>query len=207
MLTLCCTTANPGKLAEFRLAAPPELQIAATGPFDCPETGRSFEENAIQKALCYARHVNALLFADDSGLEVDALGGEPGIRSARYAGPLATDEQNRALLIENLRRVSGAFPSCPRARFVCVVALALPGRLLATFRGQAEGNIIDAPRGAGGFGYDPLFYFPPLGRTFAELDPEEKFLHSHRGQAFRAMLEWLRKHGGEIQGGILTPCG
>ena len=191
---LYCATSNPGKLAEFRVAAPPGLHIVPAGLFDCPETGRTFEENAVQKALCYAAHVGAAVFADDSGLEVDSLGGEPGVHSARYAGPQATDEQNRALLLENLRRrsLSGTRSA---ARFVCVLALAQPQRLLATFHGVAEGVILDAPRGEGGFGYDPLFYFPPLGATFAEISSEQKLLHSHRGKAFRALLEWLRRTG------------
>ncbi len=187
-MTLYCATSNPGKLAEFRLAAPPEIEIAAAGPFDRPETGNTFEQNAIQKALCYARRLEGLVFADDSGLEVEELGGEPGIRSARYASEGASDEANRRALLE---RLAGR-PHRPRARFVCVIALAEAQRLLGTFRGIVEGDIVSEPVGSGGFGYDPLFYFPPLGRTFAQLTPEEKLAHSHRGKAFRAMLEWIR---------------
>jgi len=190
-VALYCATGNPGKLAEFRHAAPPGLELLAAGPLDCPETGGSFEENAVQKALYYADHLQAAVFADDSGLEVDALGGAPSIRSARYAGPGATDEENRRRLVKNLRGVDR-----PRARFVCVLALAEPGRLVATFRGATEGEILDAPRGAGGFGYDPLFYYPALGHTFAELTPEQKHAHSHRGKAFRALLAWLDAHPG-----------
>ena len=185
-MVLYCATSNPGKLAEFRQGAPAGVRILSAGPFDCPETGGSFEENAVQKALCYAERLSELVFADDSGLEVDALDGEPGIHSARYAGPGASDEQNRALLLRNLRHCRR-----PRARFVCVLALARAGRLLATSEGVAEGEILDAPIGDGGFGYDPLFYYPPLGRTFAQLSVPEKFAHSHRGKAFRAMLAWL----------------
>src|SRR5712692_6120177 len=184
-MTLHCATSNPGKLAEFRLAAPPEIEIVAAGPFDCPETGNSFEENAIQKALCYARRLEGLVFADDSGLEVEELGGEPGILSARYAGEGSSDEANRRELLE---RLAGRGDR-PRARFVCVIALAEGRRVLGTFRGVAEGEIVFEPAGTGGFGYDPLFYFPPLGRTFAQVTPEEKLAHSHRGKAFRAMLE------------------
>ena len=186
---LYCATSNQGKLAEFSAAAPPDLELVAAGSYDCPETGTSFEANAAQKALCYAAAVQDLVFADDSGLVVDALGGEPGIHSARFAGPHATDQQNNALLLEKL----AALPF-PAARFVCAIALARPGRVLATFLGTAEGVVLEAPRGQGGFGYDPLFYFPPLGRTFAELSPEQKFTHSHRGQAFRALLQWLETH-------------
>ena len=186
---LYCATSNHGKLAEFQAAAPPDLELVATGPRDCPETGASLEANAAQKALCYAAAVQDLVFADDSGLVVDALGGEPGIHSARFAGPNATDQQNNALLLEKLAGLP-----LPTARFVCAIALALPGRVLATFHGSAEGAVLEAPRGQGGFGYDPLFYFPPLDCTFAELSTEQKFAHSHRGQAFRALLRWLEAH-------------
>jgi len=184
-VTLYCATSNAAKLAELRQAAPPWMTIAPAGPFDCPETGSSFQENAVSKALCYADRVGGLVFADDSGLEVDLLGGEPGIHSARYAGVGASDADNRALLLRNLAGRQST------ARFVCVLAVALPGRVEGTFRGAAEGVILEAERGSGGFGYDPLFYYPALGRTFAELTAEEKFAHSHRGHAFRAMLEWL----------------
>jgi len=186
-----CATSNPGKLKEFRQAAPAALRILPLGGLDGPETGASFEENAVQKALCGAARAGQLVFADDSGLEVEPLHGAPGIRSARYAGAQATDEQNRSLLLENLRPFLGAHTSRPRARFVCVLAVALPRRLLATFYGIAEGEILEAPQGAGGFGYDPLFYFPPLGMTFAQMSSEEKLAHSHRGKAFRALLRWL----------------
>ncbi len=195
-MVIHCATSNPGKLAEFRLAAPRHWQLVATGPLDCPETGKSFEENAVQKALCYAAHVGGLVFADDSGLEVEALGGAPGIHSARYAGARASDEQNRALLLADLGRVRP--PGGAQARFVCVIALAAPQRLMATFRGTAAGEILEEPRGDGGFGYDPLFYFPPLARTFAELAAPEKLTHSHRGQAFRAMVEWIEADRGLI---------
>jgi XTP/dITP diphosphohydrolase len=193
-LVIYCATSNPGKLAEFQLVAPDDWRVLAAGPFDCPETGSSFEENAAQKARCYARHVQGLVFADDSGVEVDELGGEPGIRSARYAGPQASDEQNRALLLDKLlESARGARPATrPKARFVCVIALAWRERVLETFRGTVEGEILHAARGKGGFGYDPLFYFPPLGRTFSELSAEEKLAHSHRGKAFRAMFEWIK---------------
>ncbi len=190
-MILHCATSNAGKLAEFGQAAPAGMEIVAAGPFDCPETGASFEDNAVQKALCYAAHLGELVLADDSGLEVEVLRGEPGIHSARYAGAGATDEQNRSLLLRNLR----GLPPRPAARFVCALALARPGQLLATFNGTATGYILAEPRGSGGFGYDPLFFFPPLGRTFAELEPQEKWQHSHRGKAFRVMLEWLQMGG------------
>ncbi len=191
-LVIYCATSNPGKLAEFQLAAAPEWRVLPGGKFDCPETGRSFEENATQKALCYAEHLQALVLADDSGLEVEALGGTPGIRSARFAGPAATDEQNCTELLARLRAAGAFSGGRPRARFVCVIALAIPGRVLATFRGEAEGEIQETPAGAGGFGYDPVFYFPSLRRTFAQLTPQEKLRLSHRGKAFRALAEWVR---------------
>jgi XTP/dITP diphosphohydrolase len=191
---LFCATSNPGKLAEFRAAAPAGLELAATGLVDCQETGASFEENAIQKALCYAAAMQNLVFADDSGIVVDVLDGAPGIHSARFAGPGATDAENNALLLEKLQPWHHSAGPLPAARFVCAIALARPDHLMATFHGEAAGRILPAPRGQKGFGYDPLFYFPPLDRTFAELAPEEKFLHSHRGQAFRALLTWLDQH-------------
>ena len=190
-MTLYCATGNKGKLLEFQQAAGPEIEIRTFGPLDCPETGSSFEENAVQKARCYGKALgdDALLFCDDSGIAVDALDGAPGIYSARFAGPDATDEANNSLLLEKLRDV----PAQERtARYVCVIALARGERILQTFEATAEGLVQDEPAGAGGFGYDPYFKFPSLGRTFAELPPEEKWRHSHRGKAFRAMLEWLR---------------
>jgi XTP/dITP diphosphohydrolase len=188
-LRLYCATGNTGKLREFRLAAnhaPVEIELLpgyqAIAP--CVEDGATFEENAIIKARHYGPHAPGLLFADDSGLEVDALGGAPGVYSARFSGPNATDEANNRLLLERLRGVENR-----SARFVCWIALVEGGRLLATYRGAVEGVILDGPRGNGGFGYDPLFYYPPYGSTFGEASDDRKFLVSHRGQALRAMLE------------------
>lgn len=161
------------------------MEIVAAEPCRCAETGETLEENAREKALCYAAQEGDLVFADDSGLEVDLLGGEPGVKSARYAGPEASDAQNRALLRERLRGRQAA------ARFVCVIALARPGKVMGVFRGEVEGIILEQERGSGGFGYDPLFFYPPLGRTFGELSAEEKWAHSHRGKAFRLMLNRL----------------
>jgi XTP/dITP diphosphohydrolase len=190
---LHCATANQGKLREFRLAAGQGIRIHPIAPRDCPETGHTFEENARSKALCYERGLAAsghpLVFADDSGLVVDALDGAPGIYSARFAGPNADDRANNALLREKLRGIETARR---KARFVCTIALAQNGKVLKTFTGSAEGRILEAPVGTNGFGYDPLFYFPELDKGFAELPPEVKWAHSHRGKAFRAMLEWLR---------------
>jgi XTP/dITP diphosphohydrolase len=157
----------------------------------CVEDGATFEENAIIKARHYARlawvgHARPLLFADDSGLEVDALGGAPGVQSARFSGRHGDDQANNRLLIEKLRGVENR-----TARFVCAIALVEGERLCGVYRGAVEGVIIDAPRGAGGFGYDPHFYYPPFGCTFGEAGAEEKFSVSHRGQALRAMLAAL----------------
>jgi XTP/dITP diphosphohydrolase len=190
-VTLYCATSNRGKLLEFRLAAhkvgvqvrelPGLKQVPA-----CKETGSTFEENAILKAEYYGRRAPGLLFADDSGLEVEALDGAPGVISARYAGPGATDALNKALLIENMRGRENRL-----ARFVCVIALADRGKLVGTFRGVVDGEILDVPRGAGGFGYDPMFYYPPYGRSFAEVSGEEKMAVSHRGKALTALLKFV----------------
>ena len=191
-MKLYCATTNPGKLREFRLAASeaidieplPGLELIST----CRETGTTFEENAIQKALHYGASCNGYLFAEDSGLEVDALGGAPGVYSARFAGPQATDDQNNRLLLDKLAHTRNR-----KARYVCVIALAYASKLLRTFRGEVQGSILEGARGSAGFGYDPLFYFAPLDCTFAELSRERKQTVSHRGQALNAMLAYLRE--------------
>ena len=186
-MKLYCATSNPGKLREFRLAAGAGLEIVAlTGIPPCEETGGTFEENAIQKAAYYSRHRAGLLFAEDSGLEVDALGGALGVRSARFAGEGTSDEANNRLLMERLRGVGDR-----RARYCCAIALAEGGRVLQTFRGEVAGEIIDEPRGSNGFGYDPYFWYKPFGLTFAEVAPERKLAVSHRGQAVGRMRDWL----------------
>lgn len=194
-MTLYCATTNAGKLREFRLAADefgggiriePLPGLSKIPP--PAETGRTFAENAIGKAIYYSRFAPGPLFADDSGLEVDALGGEPGVDSAHYAGAGAHDADNNRLLIERLRGVADR-----SARFVCVIALAEQGKLIETFEGTIEGRILDAPRGVNGFGYDPLFFYPPYGRTLAEVSAEEKLAVSHRGKALRAMLEFVAR--------------
>src|SRR6185437_9326233 len=134
----------------------------------------------------YSGFTSELVFADDSGLEVDALDGAPGVYSARYAGPNATDADNNELLLQRLKPAGNR-----SARFVCVIAVARAGRILETFRGTVEGCILYQPRGDGGFGYDPLFFYPPFGQTLAEATPETKFSVSHRGKALRAMMQWL----------------
>jgi XTP/dITP diphosphohydrolase len=195
LIRLYCATGNAGKLREFQIAAglaPVAIELAP-GFRDLPpavEDGATFEENAVRKALHYSRHVSGLLFADDSGLEVDALGGAPGVHSARFAGPEATDEANNRLLIEKLRGLAGGgFPFT--ARFVCRIALVEGDRVAGVYSGKVEGLILEAARGQAGFGYDPLFFYPPFGSTFGEADAARKFEVSHRGQALRAMLASL----------------
>jgi XTP/dITP diphosphohydrolase len=183
-----CATSNPGKLREFQLAAP-DFDVRAL-PKSVPppdETGDTFEANAIEKAVAYGQHISGYLFADDSGLEVDALNGAPGVRSARYAGDHATDAANNALLLERLRGIESR-----SARFVCVIALVHDGKLVKTFRGSVEGRIIDQARGSSGFGYDPLFYHEPFRCTFGEASIEQKMQVSHRAQALAAMFTYLR---------------
>jgi len=196
-------TSNPGKLRDFAgAAAPYGIAIANIPNFSflpqVVEDGATFEENARKKAEAYSLAVpGELVVADDSGLEIDALSGAPGVHSARYAAgkPYAAecntdDEANNARVLRELKGVPEQKRS---ARFVCVLAAARDGKTLRTFHGTAEGIILDTPRGLNGFGYDPLFYFPQIGKTFAELSAEEKAQYSHRGAAFRAFLNWYRQ--------------
>lgn len=190
-MKLYACSSNAGKLREFALAGGDGFEVEALPDIkkiSAPEeTGVTFEENATLKALYYSQFTKELVFADDSGLEVDALDGEPGVYSARYAGADATDAANNALLLERIRGHGNR-----TARFVCVIALARAGKLLHTTRGSVEGRIVDQPRGTEGFGYDPLFFYPPRDCGFAELSKEEKFAVSHRGNAVRQLFEWLR---------------
>jgi XTP/dITP diphosphohydrolase len=204
MLRVLIATSNLGKLRDFSgVAAEHGITIAPLPNFDTlpgvSEDGACFEDNARKKAEHYSRFApGEMVLADDSGLEVDALGGMPSIFSARYAFMSSevvpdgrdADSLNNGLLLSELQDV----PENQRtARFVCVIAAARDGQALATFRGEARGRILDAPRGSGGFGYDPLFFFPALGKTFAELTPEEKAEVSHRGAAFRKFLQWFEQ--------------
>jgi XTP/dITP diphosphohydrolase len=226
-LILYLASRNRGKLREFREGA---LGVGITietipGFQDlppCREDGATFEENARKKALHYSAYVDERVFADDSGISVDALAGAPGVYSARFAS-LATasgkfrgsrgagfaadpalsspardidsdfstfdvDAANNARLIRELKEV----PLERRtAHYICVIVLAQRGRVLTITEGQADGLIADAPSGSGGFGYDPYFFYPTLGKTFAQLSPEEKFAVSHRGEAFRKLLNYL----------------
>jgi XTP/dITP diphosphohydrolase len=189
-LRLYCATTNPGKLREFRLALADSLEVEALPGLasitPCEETGVTFEENAVQKALYYSKHCDGHLFVDDSGLEVDALGGAPGVYSARYAGVGATDEANNRLVLDRMRGIAER-----TARFVCVVALAKSGKLVRTFRGEVGGLLAEEPRGLNGFGYDPLFYYPPFGCTFGEAPVERKMEVSHRSRALDSMRDYL----------------
>jgi XTP/dITP diphosphohydrolase len=141
----------------------------------------------VLKTLYYSQFAAGYLFADDSGLEVDALGGEPGVHSARFAGPDAKDQDNNELL---LQRLSGNTDRT--ARFVCVIALVNNGQLVKTFRGSVEGRILTEPHGSGGFGYDPLFFHEPFGCTFGEALIADKMKVSHRAQALDTMFTYLR---------------
>ncbi|MDQ2947395.1 MAG: RdgB/HAM1 family non-canonical purine NTP pyrophosphatase [Acidobacteriota bacterium] len=177
-----CATTNAGKLREFSLALAVEVLPGLDRiPAPC-ETGVTFEENAVLKALYYSKHCSGLLFAEDSGLEVNALDGAPGVYSARFAGEAASDEENNRLLLARMQGVANR-----SARFVSVIALARAGELVKTFTGVAEGLVLEAARGENGFGYDPVFYYPPFGCSFGEATLEQKMSVSHRSQAARAM--------------------
>ena len=208
---ILCGKTNPGKLREFRLAASEfggNFELRAVDAPPPEEHGSTFEETAIEKALHYSRHAGGYVFADDSGLEVDALNGAPGVYSARFAGPNATDEDNNALLLEKLHILEKLHElEQPRgvenrtARFVCAIALAKDGRIIQTFRGVVEGRIIDEPRGSHGFGYDPLFYYEPFGRTFGEASDAQKMSVSHRAQALNAMFAFLSHYEPQLDSG------
>ena len=203
MRRILIATSNAGKLRDFAGAAKLHgIEVSGLPDFaSLPaviEDGTTFEANARKKAEFYSRSVPAyVVLADDSGIEIDALNGAPGVHSARYAAEElhkaesnSDDEENNARVLRELR---GVPPQRRTGRFICVVAAARNGSTLATFRGEVEGIILDEPRGTGGFGYDPLFYFPPIEKAFAELSPEEKAQYSHRGAAFRKFLEWCDK--------------
>jgi XTP/dITP diphosphohydrolase len=216
MRKIYIATSNPGKLYDFTAAAAPlGIKIAAVPGIEklspAPEDAPTFEANACKKAEHYSRSIkDCYVLADDSGLRVDALDGAPGVYSARYATVTAndsdspsaaaphvncTDAENNAKLLEEMRDI----PEEQRgASFVCVIAVAREGRLIACFRGEIQGTILREPRGTGGFGYDPLFFVRSTGSTFAELSPELKSECSHRGQAFRKFLKWYSNLPEEI---------
>jgi XTP/dITP diphosphohydrolase len=191
--TLVIGTHNEKKCREIeRILATPGLRLQTLDDFPgAPvpvEDGDTFQTNAIIKATQLADAIGEAVAADDSGLEVDALEGRPGVYSARYAGEHGNDRRNFEKVLAELR---GVPPEQRTARFRCVAALARPGELLLTVDGTCEGVIADAPRGHGGFGYDPIVFVPGHGRTSAELSPDEKDAISHRGAAFRALKERL----------------
>lgn len=203
--TLYAATSNPGKLRDFAVAAEdlginieplPGLESIAAPAEDEP----TFVGNARAKALYYSRFApGELVLADDSGLEVDALNGEPGVRSARYAAGAGFQPEERASIDQTnnlylLSRMQNVPASRRQARYRCVLVAARDGECLFAGEGTVEGEILDEPRGTGGFGYDPLFYLPELGKTMAEIDLATKHKISHRGKALRALL---RSAGGE----------
>ncbi len=195
-IPLFLASKNPGKLRELAQMLA-DLPYAVEGADVLPsvpaptEDGATFEANARKKAIHYSRHVDTLVIADDSGLEIDALDGAPGVRSARLAGPTASDTDRVRLIVRRLERVPWEKRT---ARFRCVLAVALNEHVLETFEGTVEGLISFEPRGAEGFGYDPIFYYPAAEMTFAEMTAVEKNRVSHRGQALERALGWLREY-------------
>jgi XTP/dITP diphosphohydrolase len=198
VMTLVVATGNPGKLGEIRAlltGLPVEVRSAADalgGPINVAETGETFEQNAVEKARAVAEATHMLTLADDSGLEVDALGGRPGVRSARFAGEGATDADNNAMLLDLLQDVEDGLRT---ARFRCTVALCDPWDIGndTVVEGRCEGAIARSPSGAGGFGYDPLFVVTGVGRTMAELEIAEKNTLSHRAKALTALRPKLEQ--------------
>jgi XTP/dITP diphosphohydrolase len=199
---LFLASSNPGKLAEYRALAQAATLLSAgreatielelLPKFESlpafEENAPTFAENATGKALHYSRFFDGLVFADDSGLVVPALGGAPGVLSARYAGPGASSAERNAKL---LRELSGKSGGERAAYFICAISLAERGRAKATVTARVDGEILQAPRGDRGFGYDPVFYVPELRKGFAEISAQEKNEHSHRGRAFRKLLAFL----------------
>ena len=197
LVKLYLASSNAGKLAEFRELARADssslaIELNLLPGFESlpafEENAPTFAENAAGKALHYARLCEGLVFADDSGLVVPVLGGAPGVRSARYAGPSASNAERNAKL---LTAMQGKVAAERRASFVCAIALAESARARAIVSARADGEILEAPRGTGGFGYDPIFYFPALRKSFADISREEKNQYSHRGLAFRKLLRFL----------------
>lgn len=207
-------TRNRGKFQEIvRLLGPAgftPVGLEDTGLFgEAQEHGKTYLENAAAKALYWSRQYEGPVLAEDSGLEVQTLGGKPGIHTARYGGPGLTDAQRIQKLLDELAAAAGAdrqvapttagaahaAGTSRAAAYKCAAVLANGGTLIASFSGACQGEIAAAPRGSGGFGYDPIFLYPPLGKTFAELAADEKDKISHRGAALRALAEHLKKHG------------
>ncbi len=194
-MRLLVATSNPGKLREIRgilAGLPVEIVTLESFPDVAPpaETGSTFAENARQKACYYADACGMIAVAEDSGLEIDALGGQPGVHSARFGGIVGAYPRKFEIIYERLRERQS--PNSP-ARFICALAVAHERHTLFEARGVIEGRIADAPRGDGGFGYDPIFYYPPFGKTLAELSEQQKARVSHRGHAFRQLREFLER--------------
>jgi XTP/dITP diphosphohydrolase len=194
---LFLASSNPGKLAEYRVLA---AEFTSALPLDLSlvpsfgilpgfeENAATFAENAAGKALHYSHFQDGLIFADDSGIVVPALNGAPGVHSARYAGPDASDDGRLTKLLREMQGKSGVERN---AHFVCAIALFERGKPIAIVTDRVNGTILETPRGAGGFGYDPVFFFPGLQKSFAELTAVEKNQYSHRGKAFRRLLAFL----------------
>jgi XTP/dITP diphosphohydrolase len=195
MKRLLIATHNPGKIREIAEALEPTgIEVVGMNHLsdrtEVEETGSTFEANARIKAEAYSLRTDLPVLADDSGLEVDALNGDPGVRSARYGGPGLDDPGRCRQVLEEIADVTE--PEQRTARFRCVLALAVAGRTLATFEGVVEGRLLTEPRGDNGFGYDPIFFHPPSGCTTAQLSTAEKRRISHRGEAIRALLAAIR---------------
>jgi len=204
--TLYVASTNPGKLRDFALAAAAHgmliLPLPGLDAIEPPaEDGLTFEDNAREKAIYYSWFLpGEIVLADDSGLEVDILKGAPGVRSARYAADAgfratSTDDVNNNLFL--LQQLAGVPDGERGGRYRCVLAAAQDSTSLVTAQGTVEGRILSAPRGSGGFGYDPLFYLPALERTMAEMDDQAKWTLSHRGHAFRALLQHFTERSAE----------
>jgi len=196
-LRLVVATTNANKLREIRgILDGTGVRVDGLDAFPAvaepEETGATFAENARQKAIYYSKALGVTVVAEDSGLEIDGLGGDPGVQSARYGGPAAATYPQKFALVYAGLRARGAMGS--PARFVCALAVADGANILYEARGTIEGRVNDSPKGDGGFGYDPIFFYPPLGLTLAELDEGAKASVSHRGQAFRQLREHLASH-------------
>jgi XTP/dITP diphosphohydrolase len=195
-MLLAVATTNPGKIREIRHVldgANIEVRTLADYPPvpEPHETGATFFENARLKALYYAAHTGELTVAEDSGLLIDELGGAPGVNSARYLGDQATYPQR----FEHIyRELAARGRPDSTARFICALVLVKDGRILFEAEGRVEGRIAPEPRGTNGFGYDPIFFYPPYGRTLADVDNDRKLAVAHRGQAFRQLREYLARH-------------
>lgn len=206
-IRLALASENAGKLDEFRNALEGlPLELLSAGQLKVTafpeETGASYEENALMKAAHVALQAGLIALADDSGLEVDALDGRPGVHTARFGGPGLTNGERMAHLLQRIRHVDQPMRT---ARFVAVIVVATPGGAVHSFRGESEGQILHGPRGVGGFGYDPIFFSPELGKSFAEATLDEKRRVSHRGRALAAFAEWARTDAGAGQLRLMTP--